>query len=194
MERTQLLNTALILIRDGRFHSCEIRDIAFYARVSERRALHYFNTTETLLAELTRYVRAQTDTITETALQESHSFEQAFFSVWTTLFNYYREQPEIMTFMEYVLTKGDITGTNDTGILERLISFFKENKHHVKNRIQPETIAFIFQSSIITAAKLFNTEKENFAEHANGVARILWDGIADVQPHNQTNAARLTPC
>ena len=181
MERKAIFDAALMLIKEGRFQSTPMSEIAYYAKLAESTTLYFFESREKLLTDLNQYIYDILHGIISKANKEGASFEVRFFSIWRALYEYYARNPAAMAFVEQ---SSKISGIGKERKVSKpfnkqLIEFFKAESPDMMEGIRPETLATVFHGNIMIAARMHSDyyliQRE---DELKNLVQILWDGIA----------------
>jgi len=178
MERKLIFDAALKLIREGKFHSTPMSEIAYHARLTESTTVYFFESRDKLLAELMNYISDALLSVIEPGSREGSSFEERFYAIWMSLYEFYVRRPEILTFVEQAQNLGapGRHSFSKPAFMQSLVAFFARKENTVAG-LRPETLANLFHGSVATAAKI---NLGTNADELRYVAQILWDGLGAV--------------
>jgi AcrR family transcriptional regulator len=180
IERRVIFDTALKLIRAGKFQATSMTEIAHLAGVDENVALYFFESREKLLRELSGYVTDSISKIVKETVKDELSFQNRFFKVWSALYQYYTQHPGMIAFIEQasVLTTSIKCRITEKDLIPVLEDLFRSAPENSIVSLKRETLASVFHGNVITAAKLYH---DNHLIHTEtdlkNIALILWSGI-----------------
>src|SRR5688572_11131039 len=177
-EKNAIFDASLKLLKAGKFQGTPLAEIAFLSRMSSRLIENVFETRERLLGELSATLTSRIIRIIEDAAARSKSFRESFFHVWTALYKYYTRNPDVIAFMEQfetikVLQKDPrvIHPGNSTP----LIQLFEHPDCPFENK---ETLAAIFHSNVLSAAKMTSASDFNDLKlQPEFLSQLLFKGL-----------------
>jgi hypothetical protein len=173
-ERELVLNAALKIISDSQIKSMGLPEIAYFSGLAEGTVRKIFHSTEIILSELTNHITDSISANTEQAIKSNPEFKDQFKSIWHSMFNFYQQNPQVLAFMQS--TKN--IDTPEIEIIASIVNFFKRNEDSISVTRDPELLALIFHSNIITAAKIsLQTDVINPAEKISFLPDALWSGL-----------------
>jgi hypothetical protein len=180
MERKVIFESALKLIRDGKFQTTSMSEIAHLAGVDENVTLYFFESREKLLLQLNEYVTDSINKIVKESVKDKLSFQNRFFKVWSALYEYYIHQPGMIAFVEQVSVLISTVNhrTTEKNLIPAIEDLFKSASENLIVSMKPETLAAVFHGNVITAAKLYrNHHPAQTDKELKNIAFILWSGM-----------------
>lgn len=177
MEKNAIFDASLKLLRAGKFQGTPLAEIAFLSRMSSRLIENVFETRERLLGELSVSLTSKIIEIIEDAGARSRSFRESFFHVWTALYKYYTRNPDVIAFMEQFES---IKVSKDPRVIHpansaALIELFTHPDCPFENT---ETLAAIFHSNVLSAAKMSSASDFNDLNlQPDFFSQLLWNGL-----------------
>src|SRR5687767_912808 len=94
-KKQAIFESTLALIKEHGFHGAPMSLVAKNAGVAAGTIYHYFESKERLICELYDYNRKLISAVITTALQGGDSYREKFFMVWTSLFDFYVDRPNV---------------------------------------------------------------------------------------------------
>jgi AcrR family transcriptional regulator len=177
METKAIFKASLKLIKQGKFHSTSMAEIAYNANLAGSTVLIFFENREKLISALGQTIFTEIENIIKESDQPGDSSESRFFALWENLFKYYVLQPEVIAFVEQFDNRDVFlpeTGKTHSRVHELLFRFFSDANSEQQLQIKPSMLAVLFHENVRLAAKL-SIHDDQQARH---IARLLWNGIA----------------
>jgi AcrR family transcriptional regulator len=190
MERRVIFETALKLIRAGKFQTTSMTEIAHLAGIDENVTLYFFESREKLIQDLAGYITASISKIIKGAAKDELSFQNRFFKAWSALYEYYVQHPGVVAFVEQAssLTAAARQRINERDLMSAIEDLFRSASENLIVPIRSETLAFVFHSNVVTAVKLHHDHALTYHDsELKSIAQILWDGIAITSFAERTN-------
>lgn len=178
-KKQAIFESTLELIKRHGFHGAPMSLVAKNAGVAAGTIYHYFESKEQLICELYKYNQERVKTIIHSALKDKASLKQQLHAVWTNLFQFYVDEPNVLVFFEQFMNSPFNVDKNPNHLRGQLYNFFSDAiKSGKLKSLKPEIVLVLVIGSISSAAKLHLFGKVSLTK--NDTARIvdvLWDGI-----------------
>jgi AcrR family transcriptional regulator len=188
MEKRLIFDTALRLMREGKYNGASIGEIAHYAKVDEKVILFFFHSKDKLLSALSEYVAESIHALTAKAQKNEISFENRFYNIWFALYHHYAEKQDLIAFIEQLPLSSKSTLT-EKKLLEPIRIFFSTSPIPALELIKVDILALVFHSSVLNAAKMRRDPGLVGLEESNQLCRMLWNGMIYRTPaHLQVSA------
>ena len=178
-KKQAIFESTLDLIRGHGFHGAPMSLIAKNAGVAAGTIYHYFESKEQLICELYDYNKERVVSVIKRSLQEKGSYKDKFFSIWTSLYRFYLEQPNVLIFFEQFVNSPFNVDKYPNHFRGDLYTFFAEGiKAGQLKNVKPEFILVLVMGSITSSAKLHLFGKLPLSKtDLQKIVEILWDGI-----------------
>lgn len=153
-ERHAFFDASLRLVKQGRFQSASMSDIAFVARISAKTVPYVFGSRDELMFELGAMISSQITTAMSDVFNSSGTFKQKFFDVWSALYKYYADHPNVIAYIDQFgsLSQAGLVHPGHTKIL---VDFFGlDATSEISSDLNAETLAFLFHDNILSAARM----------------------------------------
>jgi len=179
-KKTAIFESTLELIRNHGFHGAPMSLVAKNAGVAAGTIYHYFESKEKLICELYDYNRKRVMAVIDLSLQGSLTYKEKFFKIWTSLYRFYVQQPNVLIFFEQFVNSPFNVDKYPHHLRGNLYSFFTEGiKDGNVKPIKPEILLVLVMGSISSVSKLHLFGKVPLTKtDLHRIAEILWDGIA----------------
>ncbi|MEX2234786.1 MAG: hypothetical protein WD824_21670 [Cyclobacteriaceae bacterium] len=186
MEKNAIFEASLKLLKAGKFQGTPLAEIAFLSKMSSRLIENIFNTRENLLCEMSAMLTSRIIRVIADAGEKSRSFKESFFQVWTALYKYYTRNPDVIAFMEQFETikvSQKEPRVIHPGNSTPLIQLFTHPDCPLENR---ETLAAIFHSNVLSAAKMSSASDFNDLKlQPEFFSQLLWNGLCCSETKSQ---------
>ncbi|MCJ8166294.1 TetR/AcrR family transcriptional regulator [Pontibacter sp. E15-1] len=182
-KKKAILESTLQLIQEHGFHGTPMSMVAKKAGVAAGTIYHYFESKERLICELYSHVKQQSLEAMQHADDQALPYQQRFFALWHSLFDFYRDNPSVLIFFEQFVNSPYYTQKPLDPLdafHKTMRQFFEEGvqQHHLREA-NPEILAMVVHGSIITTAKVHRHKKLQFGGNdLQQIAQIMWDGMA----------------
>lgn len=182
-KKKAILESTLELIKENGFHGTPMSLVAKEAGVAAGTIYHYFDSKERLICELYTYENRQRMEAVAQGDDASLSYPERFFAIWLRLFNYYRDNPNVLQFFEqFVNSPYHVKNPEEShdGFYGMLFGFFAKGIEEGYLRpANPEILGVLAHGSVITTAKIHRYGKINLGENdLRQIAQIMWDGMS----------------
>ncbi len=186
MQHLNIFKATLRLIREGRFGTASMAEIAYHAHVTAITAETLFETRDKLISALSEYVYNELNTIIRVALNSKAPFDEKFFRLWDALFSYYADNPDVAVFIDRC--------TGSPRCTETLLAHENENRAHLARffaesglphaAVTPAMMATIFHQTIRVAARNGNNENRDMS---SALAQIIFEGFrSEIEPSQKS--------
>lgn len=182
-KKKAILESTLELVKNNGFHGTPMSMVAKEAGVAAGTIYHYFDSKETLICELYRYVKQQTTEAMRSADDSSLPYQERFFAIWMSLFHFYTKNPNVLKFFEQFVNSPYNTQKSKAGHDEfhkLMFRFFERGieEGHLRP-VNPEVLGVLAHGSVITTAKVYGYGKIKLGEEElKQIVQILWDGMS----------------
>lgn len=178
-KKQAIFESTLELIRDHGFHGAPMSLVAKNAGVAAGTIYHYFESKEQLICELYNYNRQRVTSVIESALAEGGSYKDNFFRIWTSLYQFYVQEPNVLIFFEQFINSPFNVHKYANYSRSKLFDFFSEGiSSGVLKSVKPQFLLLLVMSSISSTAKMHVFGKVPLSKSdLHRIAEILWDGI-----------------
>lgn len=175
-----IFESTLELINERGFHGAPMSMVAKNAGVAAGTIYHYFESKEQLICALYDYNRAKILAVIDSAVDKNQSYKNNFFSIWTNLYRFYVEEPNVLNFFEQFVNSPFNANKYPNHFRGRLYSFFAEGiSEGLLKPVKPEMLLVLVMSSIAAAAKLHLFKKLALTKtDLQLIAGMMWEGIA----------------
>jgi AcrR family transcriptional regulator len=183
MERKLIFDSALRLIKEGKFLGSPMSEVAYHARLTEQTVSHFFENRNQLVTELAVYIVDGIRSAVEGSRENTLSYQDRFFNAWFGLFSFYVKHPTVLAFVEQCPNLAHLSEPklNENNFIAPLVEFFQSAPQNIQQRFQPGSLAILFHGSIATAVKLkSNTEHGGKDAEIGTLPAILWNGITRI--------------
>ncbi len=180
MQQSTIFRAALRLIREGRFATVSLAEIAYHAHVTAATVKALFETREKLLTALGGYIYNELNTIIRVALHSKASFDEKFFRLWDALYCYYTANTDVAVFVDRCNHTEALRGFEKEN-RAMLIAFFSQSGLP-DTGVTPEMMATIFHQNIRVAARNACTAD---GAMAGALARIIFEGLVNEHESSQ---------
>ena len=179
-KKKAIFESTLELIRDHGFHGAPMSLVAKNAGVAAGTIYHYFESKDKLICELYAYNRERLMSVIESALMEDNSYKEKFFNIWTNLYGFYVQEPNVLIFFEQFVNSPFNVNKYPNYTRSKLYNFFIEGiKKDVIKSVKPEILMVLVMGSINSTAKMHSFGKIPLTKaDLHRIAEIMWDGIA----------------
>lgn len=178
-KKQAIFESTLELIRGHGFHGAPMSMVAKNAGVAAGTIYHYFDSKEQLICELYDYNRERVRAVIDTALKKKASLKEQLHTLWTNLFQFYIDEPNVLIFFEQFVNSPFNVDKYPNHFRGQLYNFFSGAIRSGKLKpLKPEILLVLFIGSISSAAKLHLFGKVPLTKSdIVRVVDILWDGI-----------------
>lgn len=178
-KKLAIFESTLDLIKDHGFHGAPMSLVAKNAGVAAGTIYHYFESKERLICELYTYNRSRMIDVVDRAIVESASYKDNFINIWTSLYEFYVKNSNVLIFFEQFVNSPYNADKYPNHFRGQLYNFFAEGikNKQVKN-VKPEMLVVLTLGNINSSAKLnlFGSAPLTRKE-LRQMVEILWDGI-----------------
>jgi len=187
-KKQAIFESTLELIRDHGFHGAPMSLVAKNAGVAAGTIYHYFESKEQLICELYEYSRGRVTAAIESCLRDDLSYRENFFSIWSSLYAFYVQEPNVLIFFEQFINSPFNVNKSANYSRGKLFEFFSRGiKKGILKSMKPEFLLLLVVGSISSMAKLNVFGKVPLSKSdIQRVAGVLWDGIATDDGKNST--------
>lgn len=188
MERKLIFDSALKLIKEGKFLGSPMSEIAYHANLTEKTVSYFFQNRNELVADMASHIAEGIKFAIRHSQNGELSFQGNFFNVWFSLYHYYGKHPAVLAFVEQAHHFSNVRGErlDEKTFLLPLVRFFESGPEMMKEMFQPETLASIFHGSVATAVKLKANSQSVFSdEEIKSLPEVLWNGFSQRQTVNK---------
>lgn len=181
-KKKAILESTLELIKENGFHGTPMSLVAKEAGVAAGTIYHYFDSKERLICELYSHVKKQLIGAVRQGDHAALPYQERFFSIWLSLFRFYRDNPNVLQFFEQFVNSPFYAKTKDEGhdeFHQLLFPFFENGiaEGHFRPA-NPEILGVLAHGSVITTAKVHRHGKITLGdEELKQIAQIMWDGM-----------------
>jgi AcrR family transcriptional regulator len=167
------------LIKDQGFHGAPMSLVAKNAGVAAGTIYHYFESKEQLICELYDFNRERVKEVVQAALEQKGSLKEKFSKVWTALYHFYAQQPNVLIFFEQFVNSPFNVDKYPNHFRGQLYTFFADGiKSGQLKPVKTEILLVMVMGSISSTAKLHLFGKVPLTQSdQHRVVEILWDGI-----------------
>jgi AcrR family transcriptional regulator len=183
MEKRLIFDTALRLIREGKYNGASIGEIAHYAKIDEKVILFFFHSKDKLFSALSDYVSESIHALIAKAQKNELSFENRFSNIWFALYGHYAEKQDLIAYIEQLPTASK-NALTEKKLLEPIRIFFSTSPIPALELIKVDLLASVFHSSVLNAAKMRRDPGLVGFEETNQLCRMLWNGMICRTPTN----------
>ena len=181
-KKKAIFESTLELVQENGFHGTPMSMVAKHAGVAAGTIYHYFESKDKLICELFTYAQQQVITIIKKENCETIPFIACFFNLWFGLYDFYRQNPNVLKFFEQFVNSPYHTAKpaleNDE-FYRLLFSFFERGI--TEGRLKPigaNVLGTLAHSNVISTVKLVTAgwlvlEKKELEL----IPQILWDGM-----------------
>jgi hypothetical protein len=190
-EREMIFASALKLIKEGRYANSSRSEVAYHADLSERTTQFFYQTQDGLTEQLSWYVKESIQRIIHTALQEQTSFRGKFNSVWLNLYSFYKQNPNVLAFIENCteVTANLKHPVTSGWLFAEVIELFEQHRHEIGNDLTAEALVAIFNGNIAVTAKTALSIAPGFNnEDLQLMSAMLFNGMTSVNSKNKTTS------
>jgi hypothetical protein len=172
-ERTALINAALTLVSEGRFHLTQMTEIAHRARLAESTSLIFYENKEILEKELSEHILEKINAVFTDSIQKTTNTRTQFLILWNSLFHFYVNNRAAMMYIDHASTPygKKLQETVRANVDHFFAQFF--STAFSKRAANGETLAFLFHSNVISAVKLHDYNLTPF-EEIEKIPEMLW--------------------
>lgn len=178
-KKKAIFESTLELIKEHGFHGAPMSLVAKNAGVAAGTIYHYFESKEQLICELYTYNRSRVVEIVNMAMKENSAYKEKFFKIWTDLYKFYVQKPNVLIFFEQFVNSPYNVDKYPNHFRGQLYNFFVEGiKNGQIKAVKPEILLVLTLGSINSTAKLnlfgnIPLDKTDLQQ----IVEILWDGI-----------------
>ncbi|HEY9487816.1 MAG TPA: TetR/AcrR family transcriptional regulator [Chryseosolibacter sp.] len=178
-KKRAIFESTLDLIMERGFHGAPMSLVAKNAGVAAGTVYHYFESKEQLICELYNYNRERLVMIINSCLQQTSSYKEKFFKIWTDLYKFYVKEPNVLIFFEQFINSPFNVDQYKSDAGGMLHDFFAEGiKKGIIKSVKSEILLVLFMGSIHSTAKLQVFAKIPVtSSDLSRIVEILWDGI-----------------
>lgn len=179
-KKKAIFESTLELIKEHGFHGAPMSLVAKNAGVAAGTIYHYFESKEQLICELYTYNRSRVVEIVNMAMKEGSSYKENFFKIWSNLYEFYVQKPNVFIFFEQFVNSPYNADKYPNHFRGQLYNFFVEGiKNGQIKAVKPEILLALTLGSINSTAKLnlfgnIPLDKTDLQQ----IVEILWHGIA----------------
>lgn len=179
-KKQAIFESTLALIKDHGFHGAPMSLVAKNAGVAAGTIYHYFESKERLICELYDYNRKLITTVLTSALAGGDGYKEKFFKVWSGLFNFYVDHPNVLIFFEQFVNSPYNADKYPNHFRGELFTFLEKGiKAGQLKSAKPEILLVLVHGSITSIAKLHLFGKVPISKtELKRIAEISWDGIS----------------
>ena len=182
-KKRAILESTLELVKEKGFHGTPMSMVAKEAGVAAGTIYHYFDSKETLICELYSYVKQQTTAAMLSGDNSALPYQERFFAIWMSLFDFYTKNPNVLKFFEQFVNSPYNTQKSKAGHDEfhkLLFRFFDKGIEDGYLRpVNPEVLGVLAHGSVITTAKVYGYGKIQLGDKELAqIIQILWDGMS----------------
>ena len=182
-KKKAILESTLELIKENGFHGTPMSLVAKEAGVAAGTIYHYFDSKERLICELYSYENRQRIEAIAQGEDMSLTYPERYFAIWLRLFNFYRDNPNVLLFFEQFVNSPYLVKVPDKGhdaFFDVLFRFFSKGIEEGYLRpTNPEILGVLAHGSVTTAAKIHRYGKIPLSEaDLRQIAQIMWDGMS----------------
>ena len=179
-KKQAIFESTLALIKDHGFHGAPMSMVAKNAGVAAGTIYHYFESKERLICELYDYSKKLITAVIKSASTENDGYKEKFFQIWSGLFSFYVDRPNILIFFEQFVNSPYNADKYPHHFRGELYTFFSKGikEGHLK-AVKPEILLVLVHGSITSIAKLHLFGKVPLSKaDLKRIAEISWDGIS----------------
>ena len=178
-KKLAIFESTLALIKDHGFHGAPMSLVAKNAGVAAGTIYHYFESKEQLICALYDHNRDRVTAVIARALEAEGSYREKFFRVWSSLYHFYIQEPNVLIFFEQFVNSPFNSDKYPNHLRGQLYNFLSEGiKAKVIGAVKPEVLLVLLMGSINSTAKLHLFGKVPLSKSdLNRITEILWDGI-----------------
>lgn len=182
-KKRAIMESTLELIKENGFHGTPMSLVAKEAGVAAGTIYHYFESKERLICELYSYVNRLRIEAVQQGDNPDLPYPERFFSIWLRLFNYYRDNPNVLQFFEQFVNSPYNAKNPEKSydaFYEKLFRFCRKGiEEGFLRPANPEILGVLAHGSIITTAKIHRYGKIKLGdEDLRQIAQIMWDGLS----------------
>jgi TetR/AcrR family transcriptional repressor of multidrug resistance operon len=187
-KKQAIFESTLELINEHGFHGAPMSLVAKNAGVAAGTIYHYFDSKEQLICALYDYNRARLLSVIEAALDKNQSYKNNFFSIWTNLYRFYVEEPNVLTFFEQFVNSPYNVNKYPNHFRGKLYDFLAQGiRDGFLKPVKPEMLLVLVMSSITASAKLHIFNKLSLTKNdLQHIAEMMWEGIASIRNINKS--------
>lgn len=178
-KKQAIFESTLDLVKDHGFHGAPMSLVAKNAGVAAGTIYHYFESKEQLIYELYEFNRERITAVIQLALEGEATFREKLFKVWTALYAFYVQQPNVLIFFEQFVNSPFNVDKNPNQFRGQLYTFFAEGtKSGQLRHLKTEILLVMVMGTISSAAKLHLFGHVHLsATDQEQIVQVLWDGI-----------------
>ena len=179
-KKQAIFESTLALIKDHGFHGAPMSLVAKNAGVAAGTIYHYFESKEQLICGLYQYNRERVMSVIQPILEEEGPLRDKFFRIWTSLYRFYIQHPNVLIFFEQFINSPYNADKYPNHFRGELYTFFAGGiKSGQLKSVKPEMLLVLVMGSISSIAKLNLFGKISFSKtDLHRVVEILWEGIS----------------
>jgi AcrR family transcriptional regulator len=179
-KKQAIFESTLELIREHGFHGAPMSLVAKNAGVAAGTIYHYFESKDHLIVALYEYNRDRVTSVIESAFAKENTYRENFFSIWTGLYRFYVQEPNVLIFFEQFVNSPFKVDKYPDYTRGKFYSFFAEGvRKGILKPVKPEFLLVLVMGSINSIAKMQVFGKVAPTKNdLHRIAEILWQGIA----------------
>lgn len=179
-KKQAIFESMLELIREHGFHGAPMSLVAKNAGVAAGTIYHYFKSKDQLIVALYEYNRDRVASVIESAFRIDSSYRENFFNIWTELYRFYVQEPNVLIFFEQFVNSPFKVDRYPDYTRGRFYSFLAEGiRKGLLKSVKPEFLLVLVMGSINAIAKMHVFGKVTLTKKdLHGTAEIIWEGIS----------------